>query len=261
MFKNKTIIGLICVALSVAIILVVSPLIQRVTMETTKIVRVTNNITQGTKLTKDNTEVVEISGYNMPNNLIKKQSEVVGKYATCDMKSGDYFMKSKLTNSGDATDDVLRNLYKQGKQAFSFDVKDDFSSSLSGKIKQGDIIRLYHQDKKESNAYTPNECQFLYVITATTSKGVDTQDIKANDDGTKDLPTTITVIVNDEQAKVLQKCKNGENSFSLVYRGDTDTAKKYIEVQDQYFKSGKFETNDNSITIPDDLKNNTNSNR
>lgn len=245
MFKNKTLVGIICVALAIVTILVVSPAIQRMTMDTTKIVRVTNNITQGTKLTKDNTEVVEVSGYNLPSGLIKNSNDVIGKYATCDMKAGDYFMKSKLTESGDGTDEVLRNLYKQGKQAFSFDIK-DFSSSLSGKLQKGDIVRLYHQDSKSSNVFTPNECQYLYVITATTSKGIDTQDTKAKDDGSKDLPSTVTVIVNDEQAKVLQKCKtNGENSFSLIYRGNSETAKRYVDMQDEFFKTGKIDSNYN----------------
>ena len=246
MFKNKTIIGLLCIALAVATVLFVSPLIQRATMETEEIVRVTNDITQGTKLTKDNTEVVEVSGYNMPDNIIKKSKEVVGKYSTCDMKAGDYFMDSKLSENGDGTDDVLRNLYKQGKQAFSFEIK-DLSSGLSGKLQQGDIIRLYHQDKKGEPVVTPNECQYLNVITSTTSKGVDTQDVEEKDDGTRDLLATVTVIVNDEQAKVLQQCKtDGENSFSLIYRGDPETAQKYVEMQDEYFKTGQINTGNNT---------------
>ena len=57
-----------------------------------------------------------------------------------------------------------------------------------------------------------------------------------NEDGSFELPTTITVLVSVEQAKILA---NYEESavmhVALVYRGDDATADKFLKAQDDYF--------------------------
>lgn len=260
MFKNKTIIGLICIVLSVAVILVVSPLIQKAAIEKKEIVRVTADITQGTKLTKDNTEVVEVSAYNLPAGILSNTKDVYEKYSTVDMKAGDYFVKSKLSETSNATNSIFKNMNKRGLQAFSVNI--DLTSSLSGKIKKGDIVRIYHVEKdKETKAdkvVSPPECQYLYVVTTTTKKGVDAEDLKPNKDGTYELPATVTILANSEQVKILQKYNSDNTSktaFSLIYRGKETEAEKYLQEQEKYFKTGKINTslgetnkNDNSKT-------------
>ena len=57
-----------------------------------------------------------------------------------------------------------------------------------------------------------------------------------NEDGSFELPTTITVLVSVEQAKILA---NYEESavmhVALVYRGDETTANKFLKAQDDFF--------------------------
>ena len=51
-------------------------------------------------------------------------------------------------------------------------------------------------------------------------------------------PVTVTLLVNREQAELLaQYEKSASMHFALEYRGDTTTAQKYLDRQNEYFAS------------------------
>ena len=82
--------------------------------------------------------------------------------------------------------------------------------------------------------FTPKELQYVKVITTTTSQGVDHEDVE---DGTQ--PVTITFLVNAEQAELLSLYdKTGSLHVALEYRGDSETAAKYLAEQDKVLKAG-----------------------
>ena len=59
-----------------------------------------------------------------------------------------------------------------------------------------------------------------------------------NDDGTVELPSTITLLANSAQIKLLVEYENsGKIHADLVYRGDAETAQKFLDAQDEYFKN------------------------
>lgn len=109
-------------------------------------------------------------------------------------------------------------------------------ATISGKLENGDIISLIVYDKSTEEALIPPELTYVRVITTTTADGFDKDELSANDDGTYDLPTTVTLLVNSEQAKLLTMYENTAKIHAdLVYRGDDETAKKFLDAQDEYF--------------------------
>ena len=81
-------------------------------------------------------------------------------------------------------------------------------------------------------SYTPDELQYVRVITATTSDGID------KDEAENGKSATITVLVTPEQAELLAQYNSVTSlHFALVYRGDKEKADAFIKVQDDYLKN------------------------
>ena len=75
---------------------------------------------------------------------------------------------------------------------------------------------------------------FVKVITATTSKGTDSDKLAPKNDGTADLPATVTLLVNPTQAKLLALYEQTSKiHLTLVYRGSKENADKFLQAQDK----------------------------
>ena len=96
-FRNRTVIGVLCILLALIICFGVTPLFSRSASEKTDIVRVTKDIKEGDEITAEMVQTVEVGAYNLPQNLMTDKKEVVGKYATADLVAGDYILSSKLS--------------------------------------------------------------------------------------------------------------------------------------------------------------------
>lgn len=81
-FRNRTVIGVLCILLALIICFGVTPLFSRSASEETEIVRVTKDIKEGDEITAEMIQTVEVGAYNLPQNLMTDKKEVVGKYAT-----------------------------------------------------------------------------------------------------------------------------------------------------------------------------------
>jgi pilus assembly protein CpaB len=181
-------------------------------------------------------KVSEIPGMILSAVLITQKSQVIGKYAASNIYAGDYFTTAKITDEANTAEDVFASL-DGTKVAFSITI-DSFAAGLSGKLQNGDIISIIVTDKDTGATSIPGSLKYLQVITTTTAGGVDKDSIVKNDDGTFDLPSTVTVLVNADQAKLLAKYENNSTmQTALVYRGGKDTANKFLAKQDEYLKS------------------------
>ena len=58
--KNRTIIGIICMIAAVAITFAAGPLVNRMTADTTTVLRLTEDVNQGAQLTEEHLEEVKI---------------------------------------------------------------------------------------------------------------------------------------------------------------------------------------------------------
>ena len=233
--KNRTIIGIVCIVLALILTFAIAPLVNKMAESKVDIVRMKQDVVQGHQISENDVEVVKVGGYNLPTDVIQKKENVVGRFATTDLKAGDYLLPSKLTNTSDKANDVFRTL-NGDKQAISITIQ-SFAGGLSGKLQNGDIVQLVVYRNSTAKTFIPGALTYVKVITTTTAEGADKDELTVNEDGTYELPSTVTLLVNQAQAKLLVEYENsGKVHADLVYRGDEATAQKFLDAQDDYFK-------------------------
>lgn len=229
-FRNRTVIGVLCILLALIICFGITPIFSRSASEKTEIVRVTKDIKEGDEITAEMVQTVEVGAYNLPQNLMTDKKEVIGKYATADLAAGDYILSSKLSAVPAAENAYLYNL-DGTKQAISVTIK-SFATGLSGKLESGDIVTVIVADYQgKGETVIPPELQYVEVISVTASSGYDANTGEVVDE--KELPSTVTLLVTTEQAKVLAELEqDSELHLALVYRGTPENAAKFIAAQD-----------------------------
>lgn len=235
--KNRTLIGVICMVLAIVMTFAVAPIINKFTSDTTEVVRLKENIVRGGQISGEQLEKVSVRSDTLPEGTLEKPSEVVGKYAASDLYKGDCLTKEKLSGEANTASDAFASL-DGTKVAVSVTI-DTFASGLSGKLANGDVISLIVTDDGTGKAEIPGALKYLKVITTTTAGGIDQDSIVRNEDGSYEIPSTVTVLANVEQAKLLAECENSSDSMTaaLVYRGTVENANKFLAVQDKYFET------------------------
>lgn len=232
--KNRTAIGIVCIILAVVITFGVSPMINKMTEGKTQVVVLSKDIAKGARIADGDLTTVELSQNGIPDKAVKDKKDIVGKYANSELYKGDIATAVKFSDNANSSDNILSSLGKD-KVAMSITIS-SFAGGLSGKLQNGDIVSICVTDK-ENKTVVPPSLKYVKVITTTTSGGVDENEVEPNEDGSFDLPTTITILVSVEQATELAGYeKNASMHVALVYRGDEKAANKYISVQDKYLK-------------------------
>ena len=250
--KNRTIIGIVCIVLALVVTFAVAPLINKLSDSRTDIVRLKSDIAQGHMIQESDIEVVTVGSTGLPTNIITKKEAVVGKFAACDLKANTDLLQSMISDKSDSADDVFHTLDGK-KQAISITIS-SFAGGLSGKLENGDIVSLVIFENETNEATIPGGLTYVKVITTTTAEGFDKDELTPNEDGTYELPTTLTLLVNPTQAKMLVEYENrGVIHAYLVYRGDSKTAQKFLDAQDLYFEM-LAEKEDEETTEPDENK-------
>ena len=233
--KNRTIIGIVCIVLALVVTFAVAPLVNKLSDSRTDIVRLKTDIAQGHMIQESDIEIVTVGSTGLPTNIITKKEAVVGKFAACDLKANTDLLQSMISDKSDSADDVFHTL-DGTKQAISITIS-SFAGGLSGKLENGDIVSLVVFENETNEATIPGGLTYVKVITTTTAEGFDKDELTPNEDGTYELPTTLTLLVNPTQAKMLVEYENrGVIHADLVYRGDSKTAQKFLDAQDLYFE-------------------------
>ena len=233
--KNRTIIGIVCIVLALVVTFAVAPLVNKLSDSRTDIVRLKNDIVQGHMIQESDIEIVTVGSTGLPTNIITKKEAVVGKFAACDLKANTDLLQSMISDKSDSADDVFHTL-DGTKQAISITIS-SFAGGLSGKLENGDIVSLVIFENETNKATIPGGLTYVKVITTTTAEGFDKDELTPNEDGTYELPTTLTLLVNPTQAKMLVEYENrGVIHADLVYRGDSKTTQKFLDAQDLYFE-------------------------
>ncbi|GKX31379.1 pilus assembly protein CpaB [Vallitalea longa] len=239
LLKNKTVLGLICIFLSLVICFGITPLFNKAVGAKTKIVRVSKDIRTGEIITNNKIKIVTIGGYNLPDNVIKDKSSIVGKYATADLLKGDYILNTKLSDIPLTDNEYLYN-FNGTKRAISVTIK-SFAAGLSGKLEEGDIVSVIASDYGEfRETLILPELQYVQVIAVTTKEGNDItldENKKFSDSEEQELPSTITFLVNSKQSKLLADLEQkGKIHISLVYRGDKEKTDEFLKEQEQFIE-------------------------
>lgn len=231
--KNRTVIGVLCIILSLVICFAITPMFNRTISQKTEIVRVTKDIRIGDEITNDMVKAVEVGGYNMPEGVARSVEEVVGRYASADLVPGDYIIRSKVAEEPAAENAYLYNLNGE-KQAISVSVK-AFANGLSGKLMSGDIVSVIAPDyRKQGSTVILPELQYVEVIAVTANSGYDANTGERDEETEKELPGTVTLLVTPEQGKALAELEaDGKLHLALVYRGAKEQAEQFIRAQEE----------------------------
>ena len=235
LLKNRTVLGVICIALSLIICFAITPLFNAAKDQTTEIVRMKKDVKIGQEITAKDIEVVEVGAYNLPSEVIRSSEEVVGKYVSSELLKGEYVLPSKISDTPASENAYLYNLTGE-KRAISVTIP-SFAGGLSGKLISGDIVSVIAVDFREKGeTVVPDELQYVEVIAVTDKEGYDEGEVVITADGEEeaDLPETVTLLVTPEQASILAELEaEGEIHISLVYRGTADNAQKFIAAQEK----------------------------
>lgn len=230
--KNRTVLGVICILLSLVICFAVTPLFNKSISDKTEIVRVVKAVKLGEEITADKVKTMEVGAYNLPDDVVKNLDTAIGKFASADLAPGDYIIASKIADEPAAENAYLYNLTGE-KQAISISVK-AFANGLSGKLQSGDIVSVIAPDyKKQGVTVIPAELQYVEVIAVTANSGYDANTGEQGEDTEKELPGTVTLLVTPKQSKVLAELESeGKAHLSLVYRGSEKNSAQFIEAQE-----------------------------
>lgn len=241
--KNRTVIGIICVAVALVLCFGVTPLITRMADGSIEVVRVKSGVTidSGSEIKADMIESYRgkksdfsdgiYYTYQVFNDkyLDMSSSDYVGTpYAKCELTAGEYISQAKVSSGAADSGSVFDGL-GYGEMAVSMEIA-SFADGLSGKLENGDIVSVICESS-DSGAIIPDELKYVKVITATTSDGVDKDNISREEDGTySEQVSTVTLLVNEQQATVL-KAYSGSLTFALRCRSGSSMAESYLEEQ------------------------------
>ena len=239
--KNRTVIGVICMVAAIAVTFLIAPIVNRLSSDTSEVIRLSEDVKQGVRITADHLEVVPVKTDSVPEGVLSDPEEIIGKYSSTALFAGDYLTAAKLTGEPNTASDVFASL-DGSKVAVSVTI-DTFAAGLSGKLENGDVISIIVTDNDSGKVSIPGALKYMKVITTTTSGGIDQESIVKNEDGSYEIPSTVTLLANVEQAKLLAKYEEDSTmTVALVYRGTAENVKKFLDRQDEYFLDPDRET-------------------
>lgn len=242
LFKNRTVLGIFCIAVSLLICFAITPLVNAGLSKKVAIVRFNQMVQEGEQITKNMVDVVEVGNHNLPENVVRNLADVEGKYLTATVYAGDYILTDKISEEPSAENKYLYNLNGE-KQAMSITIN-TFAEGLSGKLKSGDIVSVIAPDYLGSGeTVIPAELKYVEVIAVTAKSSYDANtEEQRTEEEEKELPSTVTILVRPEQSRLLARLEaEGEIHLSLVFRGEAEKASEFIETQDQVLDEMKAE--------------------
>ena len=256
MLKNRTLIGIVLIILSIGLCFGISPFFNSILEQKTTIIRLKNDVPQGAQITPAMIEAVEVGTLNLPTDMLVNHEQIVGKYTVAPMFAGDTFSEKKLSSTIDTSDSLLRQL-GPNETAMSVTIR-SLANGLSGKLEQGDIIQIVSVDE-DDEAQVFEELQYVEVLATTADDGSD-ETYKADkvnadteDDEVPSVYATVTVILQDRsQALRLAECENTSLHAIFVCRGDEDLKQEYLDAQKAVFGGADIDTNDDIIYEAED---------
>lgn len=253
-FKNRTIIGVVCIILSLIICFAITPLFNAGLKAQTEAVRVkAEAIPRGTLITSDMVEVYTRGATGMASTTAKTLDEVIGRYANLELRKNADVDTGWLSDSPLTQYEYLTGL--DGSQVAISVTIPTFAKGGSGKVEAGDIIMLFATDPDTGITTQPPELKYVEVLAATQSSGTDkeyngSQD-KSDENPEESLPATVTLLVNTEQAQALANLEESNSlHLAFVYRGTRENADKFLEAQAQFFAEQEDEAAPEGTAAP-----------
>lgn len=231
--KSRTTTGVIAIGIAATLCFIIAPIYNKSLEKPINVVQVTSDIKRGEKITTDNVKIVETTQKYAPSTAVNEK-DAMGKFAVVDMVKEDVVLKKKLSKNKLSEDKYLYGLNGY-QQAISFTIK-NFASGLSGKLETGDIISIIattEDDKGNDKTYTPKELTYVKVLATTDSIGKDKKEGEKRAEDQQELPVTITVLANQQQAELIAKLEaTSKMHATLAFRGTEKEGFDYLNKQD-----------------------------
>lgn len=237
-FRTKLFWGAVSISLGLLIAFAGIPMLKMAVTETEPTVRFAQDVKAGTKVTEDLLTVVDMSPYHLPSDTLHDLQAAVGKYVKTDAVAGDLATVSRFSEGYPGADPQMVGL-PEDTVAISISLP-DLSQSVSGKLRQGDIVQIFAvEDNNSFQAAAPPELQYVEVLAASYADGSDvqeTQDTTVDNTAKDGALSTVTLLANAEQAACLAGLnQNAKLHVALVIRGDDAAKARALEAQADYF--------------------------
>lgn len=239
-WKSTTALGIVCVIAGIVFGFVLPSVVSG--LSNTTVVRAKSAIPSGTKITQDMVIQVKQGRSNLPAGTVRTLKNVVGEYAVSDISAHDNLTAAQVSKDNPAA-------LKSGQMKMSVPIK-NFAAGVSGKLQAGDIVSVFCPQSVTTSvqnggsviqpANHPKELQYVKVASVTASTGKDTNPSdynKAASSGstgsTDNLPATVTLIVNEDQAATLSGMDNQTVHLAYVCSGKDKQADGLLNQEDQ----------------------------
>lgn len=241
--KNKTLVGVICIGFAIGLTIINTSIKGNSGGIQTKALITTGEISAGDKITESMVEEIRLQG-DIPDNIITSKDEVIGKYANTDIYGNDIITTDKLNVEAIYGSAYLENL-EEDERAISISLK-TLAIGLSGKLESGDIVSIISIDE-DGNSTILEELKYVELISVSDNNGYDVGG--TNNTSDKNVGSTTTLLVNEEQAKLLASLEvKGQIHVSLVYRGNDEHKQQLLEKQKSMFSETNQEDNQQDIS-------------
>lgn len=233
--KKRALIGIICLVLSLILAggLITTTIVQSTQMTTAYVA--STELPQGTLIEDKSIKEVKVHKSDQSDlGYVTDKANIVGKYAAVDMLSGTAITKDSISVNATATDNQFLSI-PSGKQAISISVKSG-PESLSNKLEVGDIVRIYTYGKN-GEIVSPDELKYVQIAGFTSEEYEDVEG--GNAEG--GLYTTVTFIAYTSQVEQFIRAQKNGAYFTLISRGNTETAEKLLAEQEKLLGGGVSE--------------------
>lgn len=237
-FKNRFVIGCLCIILAFAVGFIGVPLLSSFENQKVTVMIAKENIAKGSEVTSSMLMEHNISRGDIPFNndtyysasTINEYLRGGGKlYASCDIEARDMMTTNKLSSEYPYTDMAIRTL-DASHYAVSAGVA-SLSAGVAGKIREGDVLTLMIYSDKD-NVFIDSYLNYVKVISVSNSEASDIKD-NAESNGSK-IPSVVTFEVNLDQAMLLAEYNSNYSiHYALAARADTDKAQALLSEQNK----------------------------
>ena len=197
---------------------VILPMAYKDQTATLSVVRVKSSIGVGDEITASHIEIIEVGAYNLPAQAIENRDDVLGKYAHIVMLPGDFIFQEKISDY--RFDATMDRVLSSGQRLLTI-TPGTSAAAVSSHLQPGDFVTVSIVKEVRQGGETiydisaPESVNAVEIYDVETQRGTSlgaTKEYGSSDRGLasasggaqEDLvPRTITLIVTDEQARVL----------------------------------------------------------
>lgn len=196
--QNKILIGAGCILLAGIFAFVVLPGMYKGKGGTEKVIKVSGTVGAGTKIEETMLTEVEVGSFGLPEAVIKEKKDVVGKYARTEITPEDCIVKSKLSDY--AANEKLDGILASGQKLVTVTLP-SIAAGVGNHLQTGDVISLICY--KDDVPVVYEELKNIEVYSIENDAAQDIAEVNAAEEKSDAVAATLTLIVNDEQAKRL----------------------------------------------------------